>query len=174
MKARLHCLFGMFAFAVTVAAGPVASACPVGADDVRPNPRPVVNNVSFQASELFERATRMETAAASREDDARARDQRADTLMNRARIIRNQASLVSFSDRQSMQAIADELTIRASEERSRASEDRAQASSLRMQARSLRERAVQLVRLENGNGGGGWRGNRREFAKPPTSQGTVL
>jgi hypothetical protein len=60
MKARLHCLFGICAFVLTVAAGPVASACPVGGDDIRPQ-RPV-NNVSFQASEMFERATRMETA----------------------------------------------------------------------------------------------------------------
>lgn len=167
----------MFAFAVTVAAGPTASACRVGGDDIRPQ-RPVVNNVSFQASELFERATRMETAAATREDDARVRDQRADTLMSRARVIRNQAALVSFSDRQSMQAIADELTIRASEERSRASEDRAQASSLRMQARSLRERALQLVRLENGGGRGGWRGKGggsvRDFATPPPPRTTTL
>ena len=178
MKARLHCLFGICAFVLTAAAGPVALASPVGGDvDIRPQ-RPV-NNVSFQASEMIERATRMETAAASREDSARMRESRADTLMTRARVIRNQAALVSFSDRQSMQEIADELTIRASEERSRAAEDRAQASSLRMQARQLRERAVQLVRLGNGGGGGGgWRGKGggpvREFAAPPQRSETIL
>jgi hypothetical protein len=46
-----------------------------------------------------------------------------------------------------------------------------------MQARQLRERALQLVRLGNGNGGGGWRGKGggvREFAKPPNQRSTVL
>ena len=92
MKARFHCLFGISAFVLTLATGPVASACPVGnGENVRPQ-RPVVNNVSSQAS------------------------------------------------------------------------------SLRMQARQLRDRAVQLVRLQNGGGGGGWRGKGR----PSTSGAAVI
>ncbi len=184
MKTRLFTLFGVAAFGLTLAAGS-ASACPVGqGDDIRPRRpvAPVVNNVSLQASELFERASRLETAAASREESARSREMQADTLANRARMIRNQAVLVGFSDRENMMAVAEELVIRAADMRSRAAEDRAQASELRMQARTLRERAVQLVRLQNGgNGnGGGWRNKRavRDFAPPPpsrpTSDGTTV
>lgn len=150
-----------------------AVACPVGGDvDVRP--RPVVN-VNLQASEMIERASRLETAAAAREDSARMKDQRADMFMSRARMIRNQAvNLVSFSDRQNMNAIADELTIRAADERQEAMSERSQAASLRMQARNLRDRALVLVR---GNGGGGWRGGRtsgRDFATPPRPRDTIL
>jgi hypothetical protein len=47
--------------------------------------------------------------------------------------------------------------VRASSERSQAAEERAQATELRVSARTIRERAVQLVRNNNGNGGG-WRG----------------
>ena len=105
------------------------------------------------------------------------KDQRADTLMTRARMIRNQAiNLVSFSDRQNMNAIADELTLRAADDRQQAMSERNEASSLRMQARNLRERALVLVR---GNGGGGWRGrggaaSGREFATPPPGRDTIL
>src|SRR4051812_14816514 len=93
--------FGPFAIALTLAltltTGGVASACPVGFDDV-PRRRPPVNNVSFQASELLERANRVESVAAAREESARSRETRAATLMSRARVLRNQASLVGFSE----------------------------------------------------------------------------
>jgi hypothetical protein len=71
--------------------------------------------------------------------------------------LRNQAQLVAVADRSSILAVADELSARASVSRSQASEERSQAADLRVQARAVRERAVQLVRLNNG-GGGGWRG----------------
>jgi hypothetical protein len=164
----------MFALGLMVVTGS-AAACPVGSDDVRPNPRPVVSNVNLQASEMIERASRLENAASAREESARMKDQRADTLMTRARMIRNQAvNLVSFSDRQNMNSIADELTIRAAEERNQAANDRSEAASFRMQARNLRERALVLVR---GNGGGGWRGRGgavRDFAAPPPPRDTIL
>ena len=139
----------------------VAMACPVGGNDEfsRPPPRPVVQNVSFQASQLFERAQQLETAAASRDRQAIAFERDAENLANRARILRNQAQLVSLGDRPSLVALADDLSERASSERSQAAEERAQASELRVSARTIRERALQLVR---GNGGGGWRG--RPFA----------
>ncbi|HVH47192.1 MAG TPA: hypothetical protein VM925_32865 [Labilithrix sp.] len=133
------------------AASAGALACPVG-QDVRPI-RPV-QNVSFQASEMLERAARLESAASSREAQARAFDQEADALSSRARALRNQATLVNVADRGSILEIADELSSRAAVSRARAAEDRAQAAELRIEAQSLRQRAIALVR----GPGGGWRG----------------
>ena len=147
-------IIGALALAMTVSTS-VAMACPVGSNNEPPK-RPIVQNVNFQASELFERAQQLETTAAARERQAAAFDREAETLANRARALRNQASLVSLTDRSSIFQLADELAVRASVSRSQASEERAQAADLRVQARSMRERAVQLVRLNNG--GGGWRG----------------
>lgn len=148
-------IFAALALAMTVASG-AASACPTGSVDLPPR-KPVVQNVSFQATQLFERAQELETAAASHERSAAALERDAETFANRARILRNQANLVALSDRASITAVADELSIRASTSRQQASEERASAASLRVQARAARERAVELVRLGNG-GGGGWRG----------------
>ena len=80
-----------------------AMACPVGnqGDVQRPPKRPIVQTVSFQASELFERAQQLETAAASHERSAQASDRDAETLANRARILRSQAALVNVADRAS-------------------------------------------------------------------------
>lgn len=152
-------IFGTIALVFTASASG-AMACPIGNGDVQQPPRkPVVQNVSFQVSELFERAQQLETAASSRERQALAFERDAETLANRARILRNQAQLVAAADRSSIVAVADELSARASAARSQASEERSQASELRVQARAVRERAVQLVRLNNGGGlgGGGWR-----------------
>lgn len=149
-------IFGALALAMTVSTG-AALACPVGIGDDRPPVRkPVVQNVSFQASQLFERAQQLETAASSRERQAVALERDAATLANRARVLRNQAKLVSFADRSSIVAIAEELSVRSSISRSQAAEERAQAADFRSQARSMRQRAVRLVK--GGNGGGGWRG----------------
>jgi flagellar hook-associated protein FlgK len=162
-KAMKTWIFGALALAMTVSTS-AAMACPVGTNgEVQQRPRPI-QNVSFQASELFERAQQLETAASSRDRQAVAFERDAENLANRARILRNQAQNVSSTDRSSILALADELTSRASSSRSQASEERAQASELRVQARSMRERAVQLVRV--GNGGGGWRGR----PLPPTSK----
>jgi hypothetical protein len=141
-----------------------AMACPVGSggDNQPPPKRPIVQTVSFQASELFERAQALETAAATHDRSAQASERDAETLANRARILRNQAALVNAADRANIFAAADELSARASSSRSIAAEDRAQAADLRIQARTIRERAVQLVRVNNG--GGGWR------ARPTTTQ----
>jgi DNA-binding protein H-NS len=150
-------MFGALALAMTLATG-VASACPTGnIDPVPQRPRPV-NNVSFQATQLFERAQQLETAAASHERSAAAFERDAETLANRARLLRNQANLqqVSFTDRQNLVAVADELSLRASSSRAQASEERQLASNLHAQARVARERALELVR-QNGVGGG-WGG----------------
>jgi hypothetical protein len=167
-------LFGTFtAITVLATAAGTAAACPRGEGDTRPV-RPIVDNVSFQASELLERAARMDGAAMSREQSARTKEMQADALANRARALRSQVSLVGFSDEQDVLSIADELALRAASMRTRAAEDRAQAIGLRMQARVLRERAAQLVRV--GNGGRNWRNKRgpvRDFAPPPPSA-TVL
>ena len=142
--------------------GSAALACPAGGvEGGRPRP---VQNVSLQASEMIERASRLESVAASHDVQARALEQEADTLGNRARILRNQAALVNVSDRPSILAIADELSSRSMNQRARAADDRAQASELRLQAQALRQRAGVLVR---GSGGGGWRG--RTTALPPQS-----
>ena len=174
MKTRVFGLFGALAFALTLASGS-ARACPVGIggdDGVQGRPRPVVNDVSVQANELIQRASRMESMAMARDESARRSEMQANVLMNRARMLRNQASLVAFSeDGQDLIAAADELSIRAAEMRSRAADERAQASALRMQARTLRERALVMVR----GGGGGWhrrgpvRDSVRDFAAPPPS-----
>jgi hypothetical protein len=154
MKVMKSWIFGALALAITVSTSAVM-ACPVGSDN-QPPPRPrPVQNVSFQASELFERAQQLETAAATRDRQAIAAERDAETFAGRARILRNQANLVSSVDRSSITALADELTARAASSRSQAAEDRAQAADFRVQARSMRERAVQLVK---GNNGGGWRG----------------
>ncbi len=165
-------IIGALALAMT-AATTVSSACPTG--NVDPPRRPIVNpvnNVSFQATQLFERAQQLETAASSHDRNANALDREAETFANRARILRNQANLqqVSFTDRQNLVAVADELSLRAASARSEASEERQLASSLRIQARAARERAVELVRL-GGGGGGGWGG--RGIPRPTTSGSTA-
>lgn len=151
-----------------MAIGTAAAACPTGSNfgDV-PRPRPV-QNVSFQASELIDRAARLESAAASREQSARSFEAEAETLANRARILRNQAALVAVADRGSIIDIAEELAVRARTDRQLAAQERAQAAELRIEARSLRDRAVQLVRTGGGGGGGGWR-SRPGTPVPPTS-----
>ena len=59
---------GALAVAMTVATSTVM-ACPVG-NNQEPPRKPVVQNASFQASELFERAQQLETAASSHERQA--------------------------------------------------------------------------------------------------------
>lgn len=153
-------IFSALALAIVASGaigGGTARACPVGAGDVQsPIRKPIVQNVSLQASALFERAQQLETAASSRDRQAVAVERDAETLANRARVLRNQAQQVSAADRSSVVAIADELAARASLSRAQAVEERGQAADVRSQARSVRERAVQLVKV--GNGGGGWRG----------------
>ena len=141
--------------------GGAAAACPVGVGQAPVRPRPVVRSdlSSTQASEMLERASRLETVAGSHETQARAFEAQADTLSNRARILREQAALVNVSDRSSILEIADELAGRARSERARAAGERAQARELRLEAQNLRQRAVVLVRGGGGSGGGGgWRG----------------
>ncbi|MBX3205223.1 MAG: hypothetical protein KF764_09145 [Labilithrix sp.] len=152
--------------------GSAALACPIGNGAIDRPVRPV-QNVSFQASEMIERASRLESAAASHDASARALEEEAATLSNRARILRNQANLVNVSDRSSILAIADELSLRAASDRAGAAEDRAQASDLRSQARTLRQRAVTLVRNTNG-GGGGWRGKTTQSTPLPSERGVTL
>lgn len=156
--------------------GGSALACPVGNVNTQPPTRPT-QNVAFQASELVERADRLESLATSHEQSAKTLDREASTLANRARLVRKQAASVNASDRSSLLAIADELSLRADSDRARADGDRARASELRVEARGLRDRAIRLVRFGgNGNGnveGGGWRGRRRpvddlKTAPPPT------
>jgi hypothetical protein len=138
-----------------LAAG-VASACPTGFEGQRPvQPRPV-QNVSFQASELVERANRLESAASSREVTARTAEADADTLANRARILRNQATFVNASDRNNILSVVDELVERAAARRAHAANERAEANQLRREARALRNQAIQLTGGV-GVGGGGWR-----------------
>jgi hypothetical protein len=133
----------------------VAEACPVGGDGIRPNPRPI-QNVSFQASELIERAMRLESEAAAREQSARALAEQAELLQSRARRLREQLVFVNVADRPGLMSAAEELSLRAADDRAEAMRERSEASELRMQARSMRDRAAQLVRINNGNGGG-WR-----------------
>lgn len=163
----------MFIGAITLACmtiGGAALACPMGNGGTGARPtRPVVQNVSVQASELLERARRLESAASSHDAVARALEEEAATLSNRARILRNQASLVNVSERAGVLDVADELALRAADDRSRAAEDRAQASELRAQAQTLRRRAVALA---GGGNGGGW---RRTTATPlPSERGVTL
>lgn len=159
-------IFGAITLAC-ITLGGAAIACPGG---VSVRPTGPVQDVSLQATEMIERASRLESAASSRDATARALEQEADTLSNRARILRNQAGLVNVSDRPSILAIADDLAFRAASHRTRAADDRAQASELRLQARSLRERAITLVR---GTNNGGWR-TRTTSTPLPTSRGVVL
>ena len=77
---------------------------------------------------------------------------------------------MAFADRSTIVQAAEDLAARASLSRSQASEERAQAADLRTQARSMRERAVQLVRIGNGNGGG-WRG--RPNTKSTTAETAI-
>ena len=149
-----------------------AMACPVGNGGgvQQPPKRPIVQTVSFQASELFERAQQLETAASTRDRAAQASERDAETLGNRARILRSQAAQVNAADRATIFAAADELAVRAASSRSLAAEDRAEAADLRVQARTLRERAVQLVRV--GNGGGGWRA-RPTPSSPAKAETTI-
>lgn len=153
-------MFGALALAMTLATG-VSSACPTGGN-VDPPRKPVVNNVSFQATQLFERAQQLESAASSHDRSASALDRDAETFANRARLLRNQANFtqVSFSDRQNLVAVADELSLRASTARAQATEERQLASNLHAQARVARERALELVRVGGGTGGG-WGGRPR-------------
>lgn len=143
--------------AILIASATVSSAalaCPVGTTDFRPV-RPV-ENVSFQVSELFERATRLEGVASSHDARARTLEQEADRLASRARILRSQAASVDAADRPGVVALADELTSRSLASRGQAGRERAQAADLRLEAKGLRQRAVALSR---GNGtGDGWRG----------------
>ena len=69
-------IIGALALAMTVSTS-AAMACPVGNNNEPPR-RPVVQNVSFQASELFERAQQLETAASNRERQASAFDRDAE------------------------------------------------------------------------------------------------
>ncbi len=150
-----------------------ALACPMGGDGVRPTPRPI-QTVSFQASELLERAGRLDAVAATHEQAARGFAERAETFTNRARLLRNQALLVNASDRPDVLSIADELLVRASESRDDASRERSEASELRSEARALRGRATQLRQVSNG-GGGGWKGGPRRSvpSTPLPSERTV-
>lgn len=132
-------------------------ACGVAEGVRRPVEVRPVQNVSFQVSEMFERASRLENIATSHDSQARAFEQEAELLSNRARVLRNQASLVDIADRGSLLTIADELGARAMTSRSRAGQQRAQASELRLEARTLRQRAIAL---SGGGGGGGWRVKR--------------
>jgi hypothetical protein len=167
-------VFGVITLACTTIGG-AALACPTGGEQGTRPVRPVIQNVSLQASEMIERAGRLETVASSHDAEARALEQQADTLTNRARVLRNQAGFVNVSDRSSILAIADELSVRAANERSRAAEERVQAQTFRIEAQNLRQRALVLVR-GGGGGGGGW---RRSTIAPqstpfPTERTTVL
>lgn len=154
-------IFGGITLACATLVGS-AGACPVGGEGVRPT-RPVVQNASLQASEMIERAGRLDAMAGSREQQARMLDQEATTLANRARILRNESTFVTVSDRESILGVADELATRAMNDRARAAEERAQASSLRMEAQNLRQRAALLVR--------GWRG---KSTTSPADRGITL
>jgi hypothetical protein len=167
-------LVGLIA-AGLMAMGGSALACPVGAGEKQPPTRPT-QNVSFQASELIERADRLESVATSHEQSAKSLDREATTLANRARLLRRQAGSVSGSDRSGLLAIADELALRAEGDRARAAGDRARASELRVEARGLRDRAIRLVRFgNNGNvvDGGGWRGRPNRDARPVPPSGRI-
>lgn len=142
-------VFAAATLAITLSTG-ISAACGVG----EAPRRPVVHGVSFQVSELVERATALESEATSHEQSAAAFDRQADLLASRVRLLRNQAVLVSTMDRGNLLAVAEELAARMADERQQASEERSQASSLRQQARRIRERAAELVRVN----GGGWRG----------------
>jgi hypothetical protein len=131
----------------------VAEACPVGGSGVRPIPRPI-QNVSFQASELVERAMRLESEAGVREQSARALAEQAELLQSRARRLREQVVFVNAADRPGLLTAAEELSLRAADDRAEAMRQRTEAGELRMEARSMRARAAQLVRVNNG---GGWR-----------------
>lgn len=152
-----------------LASSAVAGACPTGAEEgARPRPRPI-QNVSFQASELIDRAGRLESAAARQEQSARQLEQQASTLAERARVLQKQAALVNAADRLSILEVVDELTTRAAQERRQAANARISADQLRAEARSLRDRAVQLVRLgDGGSGTGGWRKRPVNDALPTT------
>jgi hypothetical protein len=118
---------------------------------------------------MIERAGRLENAAASREMSARNMERDATNLVGRARVLRSQASFVDVADRSGLLSLADELVARAETERFQAANERAQASELRMQARALRDRALQLVRLGGGDGGG-W---RKRPVGTPAAEGSV-
>ncbi|MBX3216463.1 MAG: hypothetical protein KF850_30785 [Labilithrix sp.] len=170
MKSKI---IGAITLACMMTAAGAAFACPGGNGWTGGRPtRPVVQNASLQASELLERARRLESAASSHDATAKALEDQAATFANRARLLRNQATFVNVADRPSILDAADELALRAASDRSRAAEDRAQASELRTQARTLRQRAVALARGGNG-GGGGWR--RTTEATPlPAERGVTL
>ncbi|MCA9587671.1 MAG: hypothetical protein KC657_20230 [Myxococcales bacterium] len=118
---------------------------------------PTVNNISFQASQLFQRAQMLESSASSRDAEANRMDREASQLQGRARLLRNQAAFVADGDRMTLISMSNELLQQAAQKRMNATSERQQAMSLRTQARTMRARAMQLVRVGNGNGGG-WRG----------------
>jgi hypothetical protein len=135
-----------------------------------------VNTISFQASQLFQRAQMLESSASSRDAEAGRMDREASQLQGRARLLRNQAAFVADGDRMTLISMSNELLQRAAEKRMNAANERQQAMSLRTQARTMRARAMQLVRVGNGNGGG-WRGRNvkavprstgRPAPRPPT------
>jgi hypothetical protein len=162
-------VFGMLALVTTFSTA-AATACPtVGFQDDPPVQRPI-QNVSLQASQMFERAVQLDAAAASRESTAFMHDRNADTFANRARILRNQASLVAFDDRSNVVALAEELAMRSLAERQQAARARSQAANFRMQARNLRERANQLVGNGNGNG---WRRRPIDRAVPSAAETNI-
>ncbi|MBS2013139.1 MAG: hypothetical protein JST00_09645 [Deltaproteobacteria bacterium] len=163
-------MFAALSLVMTLGAG-AASACPVGAgNEPIERPRPVVTNVSFQASQLFERAQQLETNAASHERSATEAAREAETLTGRARLLRNQASLpqLTLAERQSLLGMADELATRAATAQAQAGEHRRIASDLRAEARIARERGLQLVRTGGGTGGG-WGGRGRPKAPTATT-----
>jgi hypothetical protein len=136
-----------------VATSGIAAACPLGVDRENRPTRPI-QNVSLQVSELFERASQLESVATSEEGEARSLEQEASVLSNRARLLRNQAGLVSTADHGALFALAVELSSRADVTRARAVEARSRASELRAEAQTLRQRAIVLSR---GSRGDGWR-----------------
>lgn len=176
-------LASVAAFLGILSVGADAWACKIGAWTPGGNPgnrpKPVVQpvqpvqNVSFQASELLERATQLESAAATHSTRARTAEQNAETLSNRSRILRVQATQAGIapSDRADLLALADELLVRAADDRAVAASEQASATRLRLQAQSLRSRAIELVRVTPGGGGGGW---RRGTSVPTVAGGTSV
>lgn len=160
-------VFRVVAVAMTLSTAQ-AMACPVGNSD--PPPRRT-QNVSFQASELLERAQTLETSASAHERAGAALDKEADTFASRARVLRNQASFVNVADRQNLFASADELAARAASSRQAASDERSEASEQRQQARVIRARVAELTRGQNP--GGGWRGRPVPKTSAVTAETTI-
>jgi hypothetical protein len=167
MKGYFFAAIAATAMTISTSAG----ACPVAGGESSGRPiRPVpTQNVSFQASELVERAAVFESEASSHEASAAGFDREAMTLENRARVLRIQATRVSATtgDRAALLEVAAELGARASADRADAARERNQAAELRVAARALRARAFELVRLGGDGRGGGWRG---KTVIPPRSE----